>query len=85
MPSDQRLRLTEAKIERAFCRRHRHRWRHQSLDGANCTGCGDVTRVTPLMIYRERIVQAARQRGWGAFGTPGAGLCVPKTLSKLMT
>ena len=18
-----------------------HRWRHQSLDGANCTGCGD--------------------------------------------
>jgi hypothetical protein len=45
--------------------RHRHRWRHQSLDGANCTGCGDVTRVTPLTLYREWIVQAARQRGWG--------------------
>src|SRR5258706_10420922 len=55
MPSDQRLRLTEAKIERAFCRRHRHRWRHQSLDGANCTGCGNVTRLeqpraTPIAV-----------------------------------
>ena len=37
-----------------------HRWRHQSLDGAYCTGYGDVTRVTPLTLCRERIVQAAR-------------------------
>ena len=50
--------------------RHRHRWRHQSLDGANR---GGVTRVTPLTLYREWIVQAARQRGWGAFGPARAG------------
>jgi hypothetical protein len=53
--------------------RHRHRWRHQSLDGANCTGCGDVTRVTPLTPYREWIVQAARQRGWGGPRSPLPG------------
>jgi hypothetical protein len=37
----------------------------QSLAGADRTGCGDVTRVTPLTLYREWVVQAARQRGWG--------------------
>jgi hypothetical protein len=40
----------------------------------NCTGCGGGTRVTPLTLYRELIVQAARQWGWGALGPPKAVL-----------
>jgi hypothetical protein len=43
----------------------------------NCTDCGDVTRVTPLTLYREWIVQAARQLGWGVLGPPRAALAAP--------